>query len=139
MDKSGFIQTVLWKEKLVKKPTVLFLVILCAVCCVGCGVQKQFPEYYGLDTMKGLEVYLWQDADGEYMCGVLSGTNRNKTFEEINSLIHNGATVEQMKVILSSYNIDKDEIQIIPINISETYFEILTSDFESAKKVFWDD
>ena len=122
-----------------KKLTVLFLIILCVVFCFGCGLKEQFSEYYGLETMKGLEVYLWQETNGNYMCGVLSGTNRGKTFEEINSLTRNGATVEQMKDILSSYHIDREMITIIPIRISDTSYEVVNSSFESTNKMFWGD
>ena len=73
--------------------------------------------------MKGLEVYLWQETDGNYLCGVLSGTNRGKTFEEINNLTRNGATVEQMKDILSSYHIDRE---IIITNVDTMKDEIRT-------------
>ena len=122
-----------------KKLTILFLVILCVVFCFGCGQKEQFSEYYGLETMKGLEVYLWQKTDGNYMCGVLSGTNRGKTFEEINSLTRNGATVEQMKDILLSYHIGREMITIIPIRITDTSYEVVNSNFESANKIFWGD
>ena len=52
----------------------------------------------------GLEVYVWQTADNVYYCGLLSGTNRGATEDEITDLAANGATVEEMKVILSSYD-----------------------------------
>ena len=100
-------------------------------------LKTQFPEYYGLPTTKGLEVYLWQETEGNYKCGLLMGTNRNKTDEEIIGLTHNGATIEQMKDILSTYNIDKDMITIIPVQVSETSYEIVESDFASVEKMFW--
>ncbi len=102
-------------------------------------LRTKFPEYYDQPTTKGLEVYLWQDTNDSYKCGLLMGTNRNKTDEEIIRLTKNGATIEQMKVILASYNIDKDMIVIIPIQVSETSYEIAESDFVSVKKTFWSD
>ena len=100
-------------------------------------LKTQFPEYYGLPTTKGLEVYLWQDTEGGYKCGLLMGTNRNKSDEEIIDLTHNGATVEQMKEILSSYNIDKNMITLILVQISETSYEIVGSDLANVEKLFW--
>ena len=101
-------------------------------------LKTQFPEYYGLPTTKGLEVYLWQETEGIYKCGLLMGTNRNKTDEEIIGLTHNGATVDQMKEILSSYNIDKNMIAIIPVQVSATSYEIVESDIVSVEIMFWD-
>ena len=102
-------------------------------------LKTKFPEYYDQETFKGLEVYLWQETDGGYKCGLLMGTNRNKTDEEIIALTNNGATIEEMKVILSSYSINDDMIAIIPIRISEASYEIMDSDFESVRKMFWGD
>ena len=59
--------------------------------------------------------------------------------EEIIALTNNGATIEEMKVILSSYSINDDMIAIIPIRISEASYEIMDSDFESVRKMFWGD
>ena len=102
-------------------------------------LKTKFPEYYDQETFKGLEVYLWQETDGGYKCRLLMGTNRNKTDEEIIALTNNGATIEEMKVILSSYSINDDMIAIIPIRISEASYEIMDSDFESVRKMFWGD
>ena len=105
-----------------KKITVLFFTFALATVLAACGsasntkeeLQRKFPEYYDLNTAKGLEVYVWQTAEDTYYCGVLPGTNRNKTDEEISSLTANGATVEEMKTILSSYDISSDNIMISP-------------------------
>ena len=102
-------------------------------------LKTLFPEYYGLDTFKGLEVYLWQEADGSYRCGVLTGTNRNKTAEELTGLTRNGATIEQMKEILSSYSLDKDMIAIIPVQVSETTYETADFAFARVRELFWGD
>ena len=102
-------------------------------------LKTKFPKYYDQETFKGLEVYLWQETDGGYKCRLLMGTNRNKTDEEIIALTNNGATIEEMKVILSSYSINDDMIAIIPIRISEASYEIMDSDFESVRKMFWGD
>lgn len=102
-------------------------------------LRTKFPEYYDRPTTKGLEVYLWQENDGSYKCGLLMGTNRNKTDEELIGLTHNGATIEQMKEILSSYNVNKDMIAIIPVQILESSYKIIESDFSGAEKLFWGD
>lgn len=105
----------------------------------GIGLKTRFPEYYGQETFKGLEVYVWQEPDGGYRCGVLPGTNRNKTAEEITGLTRNGATIEQMKEILSSYDLDRDRIAIIPVQISETSCEIADFALARAGEIFWGD
>lgn len=76
------------------------------------GLQAKFPDYFDLPTSKGLEVYVWQMAPDSYSCGVLPGTNREKTLEELMKL--KGATIAEMQVILSTYDIAVENIFIIP-------------------------
>ena len=75
-------------------------------------LKEKFPEYFDLGTFKGLEIYVWQMAEGQYSFGIMQGTNRNKTDEELMDL--KGATTEEMKAILSTYEIEEDDIFIIP-------------------------
>lgn len=125
-----------------KKLIVLVLTLVYVLTLAGCNnattdLQNRFPEYYNLDTFKGIEVYTWQTNDGTYKCGAMEGTNRNKTVEEILYLERNGATFEEMRTILSSYDISKKDIIIIPININAEHFEIVTADFEKIIEIFW--
>ncbi len=123
-----------------KNILALFLALFCIFSLIGCDtdLKTKFPEYYNLDTFKGIEVYVWQTDEGKYRCGALSGTNRAKTFEEISNLEKNGATAEEMKTILSSYGVDKENIIIIPIKINSTDFEIDDEDLDSMKEMFWE-
>lgn len=76
-------------------------------------LRERFPEYFNLDAFKGLEVYVWPMAENYFRCGVLSGTNRNKTYDELWGLANNSTSIEQMKTILSSYDIPSEDIVII--------------------------
>ena len=75
-------------------------------------LREKYPEYYDLSTFKGLEVYVWQLAPNSWSCGVMEGTNREKTMEELMNL--KGASVDDMKAILASYDIPKEDIFVIP-------------------------
>lgn len=75
-------------------------------------LRSRYPDYFDLPADKGLEVYVWQMAENSYSCGVLPGTDRERTLEELASL--KGATLGEMGTILSTYDIDADEIKVIP-------------------------
>ena len=75
-------------------------------------LREKYPAYFGLSTFKGFEVYVWQLAPDSYSCGVMEGTNREKTLEELMNL--QGASIDEMKAILSSYDIPKENISVIP-------------------------
>ena len=55
---------------------------------------------------------MWQMGPNSYSYGVLPGTNREKTLEELMKL--KGATIAEMRAILSTYDIDEKDIIIIP-------------------------
>ena len=76
------------------------------------SLREKYPEYFDLSTFKGLELYVWQMAPDSYSCGLMLGTNRNKTLEELMNL--KGASIEEMRAILSTYDIDEEDIFIIP-------------------------
>lgn len=121
-----------------KKKIVLLLAFACMLVLLLCNRYRlKYPEYYSLDTFKGIEVYVWQTEDGEHRCGALSGTNIGKEFDEISNLAANSATIREMKTILSSYNIDRESIIIIPIKINAEDFEIVTADFTKINERFW--
>ena len=75
-------------------------------------LREKYPEYFELGTFKGLEVYVWQMAEGDYRFGLMQGTNREKTLEELMAL--NGATLEEMSLILSTFEIEDRDIFVIP-------------------------
>ena len=76
------------------------------------SLRAKYPEYFDLSTFKGLELYVWQMAEGSYSCGLMLGTNRNKTLEELVNL--KGASIEEMRAILSTYDIDENDVFIVP-------------------------
>lgn len=125
-----------------KKLIALVLTMVCVFSIMGCNnttkdLQKKFPEYYNLDTFKGIEVYMWQTEEGEYRCGALYGTNRGKTFEEITNLANNSATIEEMRIILTSYDIPTEDISIFPIIITSSNYEFVVTDYTKIKDIFW--
>ena len=76
------------------------------------SLRAKYPEYFELSTFKGLELYVWQMAPDSYSCGLMLGTNRNKTLEELINL--KGASIAEMRAILSTYDIDEEDVYIIP-------------------------
>ena len=114
-----------------KRYSVLLCIFALIIALAACGsesvteekVRQKFPEYYDLNTAKGLEVYVWQTAENTYYCGILPGTNRTKMREELCDLAAHGATVEEMKVILSSYHLPKESIFITPCILPNSDFE----------------
>ena len=87
-------------------------------------LRRKYPEYFDLPAGKGLEVYVWQMSEGSYSCGLLPGTNRNKTDQELWSL--KGTSIDEMRTILSTYDVREEDIMIIPFhNPISSYFYMI--------------
>ena len=102
-------------------------------------LYEKYPEYFGLDGMKGVEVYVWQTEDGSYRCGALKGTNRMKTNEEIQALFENGATIEEMRTILEFCEVDKSDISVIPVSdpLESDWYQIDIDEIPKYQEIFW--
>lgn len=102
-------------------------------------LRLKYPQYFDISTDGGLTVYVWQMAEDNYRCHLA-----NTALEALsdNSFIYTtGATIEEMKIILSTYDIDREDITIQPVinPISSYYYEIDEAYKEKIKKLFWGD
>ena len=77
-------------------------------------LRERYPEYFGLDDSKGLDVYVWQMAKNSYSFGLLPHAEQGRDWIAHELLNLRGASAEEMSVILSKYNVDEDDIYIIP-------------------------
>jgi hypothetical protein len=92
-------------------------------------LRKQYPDYFDLDTSKGLKVYMWQMAESFYSCALISGTDERS---EIEIGMMKGVTIEEMRMILSTYyeardcNIEPEQVEVVPFHnpISSYWYEI---------------
>ena len=101
-------------------------------------LKQKYPEYFKLNAFKGVEIYVWEMAEGSYYCGMMSGTNRNKTEEEIWDLAKNPVSIEDAKTILKEQGIDKKYWIITPVvqPVSSYRYEIDDAYREKIRKLF---
>ena len=78
------------------------------------ALMEKCPEYFGLDATNGLDVYVWQMAKNNFNFGVLPHTGNSRYWISKDVLNLRGVTCEQMRTILSTYNIDEKDINVIP-------------------------
>ena len=77
-------------------------------------LMELFPEYFGLDASKGLDVIVWQMTPSDYSFGLLehSETQREWVSKELMDL--KGVSAEQMREILATYAVSEDAVYIVP-------------------------
>lgn len=101
-------------------------------------LRAKYPEYFKLSSFKGIEIYVWQMSEDDYHCGLMSGTNRNKTDEEIWDLASKPLSVDEAKMILGELGVKKEEMIIIPVvqPISSYRYEIDDAYREKVNRLF---
>lgn len=99
------------------------------------ALKEKYPQFFGLSTDGGLTVYIWQMAENNYNCYLM---NSDMTFAitEIK-----GASISEMRAILSTYDIDRNDITIQPCgNPLSSYLYIIDDADAYRKKIeekFW--
>lgn len=76
-------------------------------------LREMYPEYFNCSTFKGLEVYPNKDPFGFWKFRLMSGTDREKTYEEINALPEISA--DEMRTILDEYRKDDPDVDVFVI------------------------
>jgi len=106
-------------------------------------LKSKFPNYFGLTTSKGLEVYIWQMAEGSYSCGLLPGKNLNYTQEELWNLHKSSASLDEMRAIIADYmvngDVPKSNIVIQAIGMPHSSYAYTIDDEYRRKlnELFW--
>ena len=101
-------------------------------------LREKYPEYFELSAFKGIEIYVWEMAERSYHCGMMSGTNRNKTKEEIRALAEKPLTIEEAKLILKELGIGQGYFIVIPVvqPVSSYRYRIDDAYREKVRKLF---
>ncbi len=106
-------------------------------------LKAKFPMYFNLDVSKGLEVYIWQLAEGHYSCGLLAGKNQEYTQEELWDLHTSPATLDEMRIIVADYiandKVTKSEVSIRAIYMPHSSYLYTIDDqyMEDLVNMFW--
>ena len=78
------------------------------------SLRVKFPQYFGLTPENGLDVYVWQMAKNRYSFGLLPHSEAGRQMFDPELMNLRGASADEMRAILSSYNISEKKINVIP-------------------------
>lgn len=103
------------------------------------ALKEEYPQFFNLSTDGGLKVYIWQTAENNYKCYLINRfldaiTDQSFAFEV-------GATIEEMRLILSTYDIERKDVVIHPVvnPLSGYRYEIDEAYKEKINALFWSD
>lgn len=108
------------------------------------SLREQYPEYFGLDASKGLDVYVWQMAKNSYSFGLLPHAEQGRYWVSHELLNLKGTKAEEMIGILSTYNLNESDIYIIPWQnpissyLAEWQIVTDTEDLEAKRQAYID-
>ena len=76
-------------------------------------LRKEYPEYFGIDASNGLDIVVWQMGKDSYDFGLLPHSEEERDWldEDLKNL--KPVSAAQMRIILSTYKIDKSEMNIV--------------------------
>ncbi len=77
------------------------------------ALKTSYPEFFGLNTDSGLTVYVWQMSENGYSCHLSSGAPSASSYQEFPFQL--SVSISEMQLILSTYNISRDQIHLEPI------------------------
>ena len=78
------------------------------------ALKKEYPQYFGLDTSKGLDIIVWQMAADSYSFGLLPHSEEERDWQDADLKNLKGVTAEQMKTILSTYKTESITLNVVP-------------------------
>ena len=101
------------------------------------GLKVKYPQFFNVSTDGGLTVYIWQMSANNYSC-YLANTSMEAISD--NSFAYDvGASIAEMRAILTTYDIDQKDIVLHPVNnpLSSYYYEIDDAYRAMVKEKFW--
>ncbi len=102
-------------------------------------LKEKYPQFFNVSTDGGLTVYIWQMSKDNYSC-YLANTSMEATSD--NSFAYDvGATISEMRAILTTYDIDQKDITVQPVinPLSSYCYEIDDTYRTKVKELFWKD
>ena len=101
-------------------------------------LRQTHAHFFNVPTEGGLTVYVWEMAKGIYECH-LANTARESITDQSFAYSVGPATVEEMKAILSTYDVEKKDITIQPVISpwSSYIYEIDEAYTAKIKALFW--
>ena len=100
-------------------------------------LKQKYPEYFGLSTDKGLEVYVWSMGEDSYCWVLREGRNSHYTWQELSQLPT--VTTEQICAIVASYGLPVSDISILPTIMphSSYSYNIDGAYRKTVEELFW--
>ena len=100
-------------------------------------LENIYPQFFDVSTDGGLTIYIWQMAEDDYKCYLV---NTAQEAVSDNSFAYvGGATISEMRAILSTHDINKENVTVQPIinPLSSYFYEIDDTYCEFVKNLFW--
>ncbi|MBR2876743.1 MAG: hypothetical protein IKC01_06375 [Clostridia bacterium] len=101
------------------------------------NLENIYPQFFDVSTDSGLTVYVWQMAEDDYKCYLVN--TAQEAISDNSFAYTGGATISEMRAILSTYDINNEDVTIHPVinPLSSYFYEIDDTYREFVKNLFW--
>lgn len=100
-------------------------------------LREKYPQFFDLSTDGGLTVYIWQMAKYNYSCYLMNSSMDALT--DMSFAFTEGASISEMRAILSTYDIDRNDVTVRPCsNPISSYLYIIDDTYiKKLEELFW--
>ncbi|MBO5211736.1 MAG: hypothetical protein J6B80_07400 [Clostridia bacterium] len=100
-------------------------------------LQTEYPEFFDLDVSEGLIVYICEWTPSNYKCALESALYDDISDKSLTLI--NGCSMAEMRAILSSYNVKRENVEIKVVhNLFSSYRINITKKYKrEIEKKFW--
>ena len=100
-------------------------------------LQTNYPEFFDLDVTEGLIVYICEWTPSNYKCALESALYDDISDKSLTLI--NGCSMAEMRAILSSYNVKRENVEIKVVhNLLSSYHINITKKYKrKIEKKFW--
>lgn len=100
-------------------------------------LQTNYPEFFDLDVTEGLIVYICEWTPSNYKCALESALYDDISDKSLTVI--NGCSMAEMRAILSSYNVKRENVEIRVVhNLLSSYHINITKKYKrEIEKKFW--
>ncbi|MEE1504161.1 MAG: M56 family metallopeptidase [Acutalibacteraceae bacterium] len=100
-------------------------------------LENIYPQFFDVSTDGGLTVYIWQMAEDDYKCYLVN--TAQEAISDNSFAYAGGATISEMRAILSTYDVNNEDVTIQPVinPLSSYFYEIDDIYCKYIKDLFW--
>lgn len=109
------------------------------------ALKDKYPQFFDLDTSKGLDVIIGVFSSKHYICGILPGSDTPRTSLSSEVISSQRASIDDIRIIVSYYLmnglVSRDKVEVYPVEVlySSVFFDSTPENIKKIQEEFWNE